>query len=101
MDQASRSLADAEIRRRCLIGGRGQMVGFRMYATLHAHRLGIRGWVRNLPSGEVEVLAEGPPSGLMEFLSLLEQGPAAAQVTSFVVAEELPGSPLPQFGLEP
>ena len=101
MSQAPRSVAASEIRRRCLIGGQVQMVGFRMYAVLHAHRLGIRGWVRNLPSGEVEVLAEGPPSGLTDFLTLLEQGPAAAKVASFVVSEELIGSPLPRFGMEP
>ncbi len=76
------------------------MVGFRMYATLHARRLGLRGWVRNLPSGEVEVLAEGPPPAMGEFLVLLERGPAAAVVDSFEVTEEKPGPALAAFAGE-
>lgn len=93
-------MVPSDIRRRCLIGGRVQMVGFRMYATIHAKRLGLRGWVRNLPSGEVEVLAEGPTTAMTEFLALLERGPAAAEVSRMVVSEELIGPRLRRFGME-
>jgi acylphosphatase len=77
------------------------MVGFRMFAILHAQRLGLRGWVRNLPAGEVEVLVEGPPEAMAEFLELLKRGPAAAEVTSFVVSAETFGPPLTMFGEAP
>lgn len=87
-----------QLRRRLLIGGRVQMVGFRMFATLHGRRLGLRGWVSNLPTGEVEILVEGPVTPMGEFLELLERGPAAAEVTSFVVSEEEGGSKLALFG---
>ncbi|MGC2190841.1 MAG: acylphosphatase [Candidatus Dormiibacterota bacterium] len=88
-------------RRHCLIGGRVQMVGFRMFATMHEQRLGLRGWIRNLQTGEVEVLAEGPKAAMDEFLELLKRGPAAAEVTRFAVSELQLGKPLGRFGESP
>ncbi|MGH7667122.1 MAG: acylphosphatase [Candidatus Dormibacteria bacterium] len=85
------------LRRRCQIGGRVQMVGFRMFAVDHALRLRLRGWVRNLPQGDVEVVVEGREPELKEFLRLLHSGPPAASVTSFVVADETSGSKLEAF----
>jgi acylphosphatase len=71
------------VRRRFLIEGRVQMVGFRAFVTVHARRLGLRGWVRNTASGAVEVLAEGSRSSVEELARLLQRGPAAAEVTGF------------------
>jgi len=91
-------MTHSTVRRRYQIGGRVQMVGFRMFATVHAQRLGLRGWVRNLPSGQVEVLAEGSAAPMAEFMALLQRGPAAAEVTSFVVTDEAPIVELGVFG---
>ncbi len=63
------------------VSGRVQGVGFR-YATLdEARRLGLDGWVRNLPDGRVEVLARGEAARLDQFYHWLLQGPPAARVT--------------------
>ncbi|HUY09733.1 MAG TPA: acylphosphatase [Candidatus Dormibacteraeota bacterium] len=98
MSRGRASAVPYDIRRRCLIAGLVQMVGFRMFAIHHGQRLGLRGWVRNLSTGEVEVLVEGPPLAVAEFLTLLKRGPAPAQVSSFVVSEEKFGPLLTQFG---
>jgi acylphosphatase len=55
-------------------------VGFRYSAQREAESLGLTGWVRNLPSGEVEGVAQGDPQALEDFMSWLGQGPSHAVV---------------------
>lgn len=74
------------------------MVGFRAFATLHARRLGVRGWVRNTDDGGVEVLAEGTRAQVMDFVALLRRGPAAAQVSRFQVSEAVDAAGTGEFG---
>lgn len=63
-----------------IVHGRVQGVGFRNFVELKALSLDLTGWVRNLYSGEVEVVAEGPETALTLFLRDLEEGPAHARV---------------------
>jgi acylphosphatase len=65
-----------------LITGRVQGVGFRYFALREARRLGLTGFVRNLRSGQVEIVAEGEQSDLDHLQSLLEEGPDGAHVTN-------------------
>lgn len=62
------------------VHGRVQGVGFRYYTQSEAKRLGLRGWVRNLPDGSVEVCIAGdePQLGMMK--RWLQQGPSHASV---------------------
>lgn len=62
------------------IHGRVQGVGFRWWTHRTAERLGIRGSVRNLVDGSVEVRAAGPPAAMQEFEQLLHGGSRAASV---------------------
>lgn len=76
-----------------IVFGRVQGVGFRWFVRTEARRLGLAGWVRNLPDGTVELRA----SGIAQFLSALEQavqrGPDGADVTQIVqVTEAAPDS---------
>ena len=48
--------------------GRVQGIGFRYTAEDVARDLGVCGWVKNLPDGRVEVLAEQEEDNLKEFL---------------------------------
>ena len=73
--------------RRYLVSGRVQGVGFRFFAQHEADRLGITGYVRNLPDGRVEVVATGSHEQLAQFRSQLEKGPRFSSV-SWVLEEE-------------
>jgi acylphosphatase len=78
-------------RLRLTIRGRVQGVNFRYFARAEAARLGLRGWVRNRPDGDVEVVAEGDPAALAAFAAWCRRGPPAARVES-VDETELPGA---------
>ncbi|MBI4435951.1 MAG: acylphosphatase [Candidatus Omnitrophica bacterium] len=55
--------------------GRVQGVGFRFTTEQIALSLGITGWVKNLPDGKVEVVAEGEEARLVSFLEKIKNGP--------------------------
>lgn len=78
------------MRRRYVVRGRVQGVGFRWFARHEALRLGLRGFARNLPDGSVEVLAEGPEDELRLFEVALGRGPRLARVDG-VEASAAPG----------
>ena len=56
-------------RREVLYEGHVQGVGFRFTTNRIARRFDVAGYVRNLPDGRVEVVAEGKPSELDAFLA--------------------------------
>ena len=67
---------------RCIIKGRVQGVWYRRFTQEMAKRLGISGYVRNLPDGSVEVEASVPEGVWEEFLQALYEGPPLARVES-------------------
>jgi acylphosphatase len=64
-----------------LVHGRVQGVFFRHAAAEEARLLGLRGWVKNLVSGDVEIVAEGPRRELKILAAWAHQGPRLARVT--------------------
>lgn len=64
-----------------IASGRVQGVGFRYHTQAKASSLGLTGWVKNLPDGAVEIVAEGPKSALEKLLEWTHHGPPAASVT--------------------
>jgi acylphosphatase len=68
------------VARRLLISGRVQGVGFRWFTMERASFEGITGWVRNLPGGEVEVLAEGEAESMERFERAVRLGPSRSRV---------------------
>ena len=73
---------------RALISGTVQMVGFRAFAEMRAPTYGVTGYVRNLHTGEVEVVAEGDRKLLDAFLSDLRRGPSGARVQNVILSWE-------------
>jgi acylphosphatase len=67
-------------RKRFRIEGAVQGVGFRWWTIQRANERGLRGTVKNLPDGAVEVEIDGPPEEIEGFRTLLSRGPRAARV---------------------
>jgi len=86
------------IRRRVLISGRVQGVGFRWSCKRVADSLGVSGWCRNLTDGRVEAVFEGDSKAVEQALSWSRGGPPSAIVTSVDVTPETPEG-LRGFGL--
>lgn len=59
-----------------------QGVGFRASTLRQARKLGLKGYVRNIPTGEVEIVAEGDESKINMLLEWAKKGPAGAVVES-------------------
>jgi acylphosphatase len=72
--------------RHAIVRGRVQGVGYRFFAERAARDLGVHGWVRNLPDGSVEAVAEGEDEAIARFLARLREGPRGARVEA--LAEE-------------
>jgi acylphosphatase len=58
-----------------------QGIGYRYFVVNTALALGLRGYTRNQSDGSVEVLAQGTRSALERLLTMLQQGPSAAEVS--------------------
>ena len=65
---------------RAVVYGRVQGVFFRAFVEEHAQRLGLMGYVCNMPSGAVEVVAEGEREHVEKLVGCLKMGPPAAIV---------------------
>ena len=82
--------ATEPIRRRVVISGRVQGVGFRWSCRRMAEAEGVTGWCRNLPDGRVEACFEGDSAAVERALAWCRRGPSSAIVTSVDVTPEPP-----------
>ena len=82
------------------IEGRVQGVGFRYTCVNEGRRLGLSGWVRNTPEGDVEVWAEGPVEKLDALLEWLRRGPPGARVDAVHYETCPPTGQYKKFGVE-
>lgn len=65
-----------------IVDGVVQGVGFRNFVQRRAAELGVRGWVRNLPDGRVEIAASGNEGQLVTLEQYLNAGPRHSHVES-------------------
>ncbi|MBV9126268.1 MAG: acylphosphatase [Planctomycetes bacterium] len=70
--------------------GRVQGVGFRYTAQHLAEQAGVTGYVRNLPTGEVELVVEGLPAQVEDFLAAVSQS-MTGNIKDTRVQDEPPG----------
>lgn len=85
---------------RLRVEGRVQGVWFRQSTANEANRLGLAGWVRNMPDGSVEAVAEGEEGKLQALADWCASGPPLAKVTKVHKTEEEPEGFTPPFKVE-
>jgi acylphosphatase len=64
-----------------IIKGKVQGVFYRATAKDVADELGIKGWVKNTPQGNVEIVASGNEEQINDFVRWCRKGPEKAVVT--------------------
>jgi acylphosphatase len=72
-------------RAQVLISGRVQGVFYRAHTRDQARARGLKGWVRNLPDGQVAAVFEGKRSAIEDMLAWCRQGPPYAAVDEILV----------------
>jgi acylphosphatase len=80
--------------------GRVQGVGFRFFVRDKAARFGVRGWVRNMPDGSVEIHAEGSKEQLDEFITAVKEGPLFGHVSDLELEQIEPTNDYTTFSIE-
>ena len=85
------------------ISGKVQGVGFRAFVsqTVETLKLNVTGWVKNIPDGRVELVAEGPAADLERLLTEVAKGPAASRVDAVERKEEAYTGEFKRFAIAP
>lgn len=69
----------------CIVVGKVHNVAYRTYVQDSATELEVVGWVKNLPDGTVEVVAQGGQDLLKDFVEYLHEGSLMSKVESVSV----------------
>lgn len=80
----------ADVRAHLLVDGIVQGVGYRYFALRKANIYGLKGFVKNLIDGRVEVVVEGERGLVDEFVKDLRRGPISAHVTDIRIDWDTP-----------
>jgi acylphosphatase len=78
------------VRRRVIVYGRVQGVGFRYALVRAAQTRGVAGWAHNRADGTLEAVFEGKPEAVESLVRFSGEGPRGAQIDRLEVFEEEP-----------
>ena len=84
---------------RAIISGRVQMVMFRDFTCRKARKVGAMGFVRNLPDGTVEAVAQGSRENLEKLIEYLRTGSMLSHVENVIVEWRSPQKTFDSFDL--
>lgn len=70
-----------------IINGTVQGVFFRNFVKEQADKLGLKGFVRNLDNGDVEIIAEGDGAAVEQMIDICKKGPKFAQIRNVTMEE--------------
>ena len=65
-----------------IVQGRVQGVGYRWFSMQIAQQLEIKGYVKNLFNGDVEIFAQGDDASVQQFIDQLRKGPSFSNVNN-------------------
>ena len=71
-----------------IVHGTVQGVFYRRFCKENADELDIRGFVRNLDNGDVEIVAEGDGKAIKSYIEKIKKGPPHAQIRNVYVEEK-------------
>ncbi len=80
--------SETPMRAKITVEGHVTGVGFRYFVFRHATVLGLKGFTRNLPTGEVYTVVEGPAIDVLTLFNRMKQGPAMSRVTNVHITYE-------------
>ena len=72
---------------RLIIKGRVQGVFYRATAKDVADLIGVKGWIKNLPDDNVEIMATAAEDVLQKFIAWCKQGPPKARVDEVITED--------------
>jgi acylphosphatase len=81
-----------------IISGDVQGVGFRQFVRYNAKKLNIKGWVKNLPDGNVEGMFTGNRQNLNTMIEFCKKGPFLSRVEN-IELNELPDREFESFDI--
>lgn len=73
---------------RLYISGVVQGIFFRVYIKEHAEKNNVKGFIRNLEDGRIEIFLEGEIDDVERMIELAKQGPKHAQIKKVDIKEE-------------
>jgi len=73
---------------RLYINGTVQGVFFRLFVKQNAEKLDVRGFVRNLEDGRIEVFLEGDSDKVNQMIELCKKGPRHSQIRKVEIKQE-------------
>jgi len=77
-----------KVRIHAFVSGIVQGINFRSNTRRVAQSLGVTGWVKNLPNGRVEVVAEGEEEKIEGLVNFLKRGPFLARIDKLELVRE-------------
>ncbi len=75
------------IAKQIIIKGKVQGVYFRASTRAQAKQFGLTGWVKNLPTGDVEMYIEGTQHTIDQMILWAHTGPSHAKVEEVIIKE--------------
>ena len=73
---------------RLYIDGVVQGIFFRSFVKENAERYDVKGFVRNLEDGRIEIFLEGNPDNVNKIIELMKKGPKHSQIRKVTIKPE-------------